>query len=129
MEGFIMRVNPVAPCFRPISFDGIRSPLKSLDKCPCAYCGKMLYRERREYTIEHFFKTHKQGGKASLSNTLITCEPCNLYRGSQDLRTFLWKNPDIKANIYRYLDFMDGKIFDGMLYSKVIRDRMIRFRV
>lgn len=125
----ISQLKIISPSTFCLSFDSIRSPLKELPKCPCAYCGQMLYRKNQEYTIEHFFKTHKQGGKATLSNTLIVCEPCNLYRGHQDLRTFLWKNPQIRANIYKYLDFLEGKIFNGTLYSKVIRERMIRFKI
>jgi len=60
----------------------------------CAYCGK----RNRPLQIEHMVPRAK-GGSGRESNLTLSCEPCNKKKGTQDLKDFLAKKPDLLKKI------------------------------
>ncbi len=55
----------------------------------CAYCGV----EGVPLQVEHI-QARAKGGTNRVSNLCLACEPCNLSKGSQDVRVFLADQPD-----------------------------------
>jgi 5-methylcytosine-specific restriction endonuclease McrA len=60
----------------------------------CAYCGA----KDVPLQIEHMVP-RANGGTNRASNLTLACEPCNIKKGTQDIRTFLAKNPELLARI------------------------------
>jgi len=60
----------------------------------CAYCGA----KDVPLQIEHILCC-KKGGPNRESNLTIACEPCNLKKGTQDIRDFLKHKPDVLKRI------------------------------
>jgi hypothetical protein len=60
----------------------------------CAYCGA----KDVPLQIEHMLCC-KKGGSNRESNLTIACEPCNLKKGTQDIRDFLKHKPDVLKRI------------------------------
>jgi 5-methylcytosine-specific restriction endonuclease McrA len=56
----------------------------------CAYCGK----ENVPLQIEHIHPRSK-GGTANVSNLTLACEPCNIAKGTRDIKAFLANKPDM----------------------------------
>jgi 5-methylcytosine-specific restriction endonuclease McrA len=56
----------------------------------CTYCGK----ENVPLQVEHIHPKSK-GGSNRISNLCLACEPCNLKKGTQDIKAFLAKQPDV----------------------------------
>lgn len=55
----------------------------------CAYCGATGV----PLQIEHI-QSRARGGSDRLSNLCLACEPCNLAKGTQDIRDFLTQQPE-----------------------------------
>ncbi len=55
----------------------------------CAYCGK----PGLKLQVEHIHPRAK-GGSNRISNLTLSCEACNLKKGTKDLKDFLKKDPD-----------------------------------
>lgn len=60
----------------------------------CAYCAK----KEVPLQIEHIVCQH-HGGSSRVSNLTLACEPCNLKKGTQDIRVFLKNKPDVLQHI------------------------------
>ncbi len=60
----------------------------------CAYCGA----KGVPLQVEHIV-CHARGGSDRVSNLTLACEPCNVRKGTQDIREFLQKKPDILTRI------------------------------
>lgn len=60
----------------------------------CTYCGK----QNLPLQIEHIHPRAK-GGSNRVSNLCLACEACNIAKGTQDIREFLAKKPDLLACI------------------------------
>lgn len=60
----------------------------------CAYCGA----ENVPRQVEHIHPKAK-GGTNRISNLCLACEPCNLKKGTQDIKEFLARKPDILKRI------------------------------
>jgi len=60
----------------------------------CAYCGK----ENIPLQIEHIVPRAK-GGSNRISNLCLSCEKCNLAKGTKDIKDFLKKKPDLLKHI------------------------------
>ena len=60
----------------------------------CAYCGT----ENVPLQVEHIHPKAK-GGTNRISNLCLACEPCNLKKGTQDIKIFLAKKPEILLRI------------------------------
>lgn len=60
----------------------------------CAYCGK----ENVPLEVEHI-QPKSRGGSNRVSNLALACHECNEKKGSQDLRDFLKKKPEIAERI------------------------------
>ena len=60
----------------------------------CAYCGV----ENVPLQVEHIHPKAK-GGTNRIYNLCLACEPCNLKKGTQDLKEFLARKPDILKRI------------------------------
>ncbi len=60
----------------------------------CAYCGV----ENVPLQVEHIHPKAK-GGTNRISNLCLACEPCNLKKGTQDIKEFLAKKPEILKRI------------------------------
>jgi 5-methylcytosine-specific restriction endonuclease McrA len=60
----------------------------------CAYCGK----KDIPLQIEHIHPRAK-GGSNRVANLCLACEPCNIKKGTQDIRDFLSGQPDLLKRI------------------------------
>jgi len=60
----------------------------------CAYCGA----KDVPLQVEHIHP-RARGGTHRVSNLTLACEPCNLKKGTQDVRDFLKNNPDVLKRI------------------------------
>jgi hypothetical protein len=60
----------------------------------CAYCGK----ENIPLQIEHIIPRAKSGTNR-VSNLCLSCEKCNLAKGTKDIGDFLKKKPDLLKKI------------------------------
>jgi 5-methylcytosine-specific restriction endonuclease McrA len=60
----------------------------------CAYCDA----ENLALQVEHIHPKAK-GGSNRISNLCLACEKCNLKKGTQDVKQFLAKKPDILRRI------------------------------
>ncbi|MEG4321798.1 MULTISPECIES: RNA-guided endonuclease IscB [unclassified Microcoleus] len=60
----------------------------------CAYCGA----ENLGLQVEHIHPKAK-GGSNRISNLCLACEKCNLKKGTQDIKDFLFKKPDLLKQI------------------------------
>ena len=60
----------------------------------CAYCGK----KGIPLQIEHIHPRAK-GGTGRISNLTLSCEPCNVAKGTQDIQDFLKKKPEVLKRI------------------------------
>jgi 5-methylcytosine-specific restriction endonuclease McrA len=56
----------------------------------CAYCGK----DNVPLQIEHIHPRGK-GGTDRVSNLTLACEPCNRAKGTQDIKAFLARKPEV----------------------------------
>ncbi len=60
----------------------------------CAYCGT----ENVPLQIEHI-QPKSNGGTNRVSNLCMSCEPCNLKKGTKDIKVFLAKKPDLLKRV------------------------------
>jgi hypothetical protein len=60
----------------------------------CAYCGK----REIPLQIEHI-QPRAHGGTDRVSNLTLSCEPCNLKKGTQSIDQFLKRKPDVLKGI------------------------------
>ena len=60
----------------------------------CAYCGVT----NTPLQVEHIHPKAKSGSNR-ISNLCLACEKCNLKKGTQDIRQFLVKKPDVLKRI------------------------------
>jgi 5-methylcytosine-specific restriction endonuclease McrA len=60
----------------------------------CAYCGA----KDVPLQVEHMV-CRAHGGTNRVSNLTLACEPCNTKKGTQDMKTFLAKKPDVLKRI------------------------------
>src|SRR6266496_27411 len=60
----------------------------------CAYCGK----KDVPLQVEHIHPRAK-GGTNRASNLTLSCEPCNIKKGTQDIKDFLKDKPDVLKRI------------------------------
>ncbi len=60
----------------------------------CAYC----HAKEVPLQVEHIHPRAK-GGTDRVSNLCLACEPCNIRKGTQDIREFLKSKPDILKRI------------------------------
>ena len=60
----------------------------------CVYCGA----ENTPLQVEHIH-AKANGGTNRLSNLTLSCEPCNLKKGTQDIKVFLKKKPELLKRI------------------------------
>lgn len=60
----------------------------------CAYCGK----EQVPLQVEHI-QCRAKGGSTRIANLTLSCEPCNLAKGTQDITVFLAHKTDLLKKI------------------------------
>ena len=60
----------------------------------CAYCSV----ENVPLQLEHIHP-RASGGTNRISNLCLACEPCNIKKGTQDIKIFLAKKPDVLKRI------------------------------
>lgn len=60
----------------------------------CAYCGN----ENLPLQVEHI-NPRAKGGTNRVSNLCLACEKCNLKKGTQDIKDFLERKPEILKKI------------------------------
>jgi 5-methylcytosine-specific restriction endonuclease McrA len=60
----------------------------------CTYCGATDI----PLQVEHI-QSRARGGTNRLSNLCLACQPCNLAKGTQDIRDFLASRPDVLARV------------------------------
>jgi len=60
----------------------------------CAYCSV----ENVPLQVEHI-QPRASGGTNRVSNLCLACEPCNTKKGTQDIKMFLAKKPDVLKKI------------------------------
>ena len=76
------------------SLDDMLIPLSFKWQRKCAYCGK----ENVPLQIEHISPRSK-GGTDRVSNLTLACEPCNLAKGTGDIKEFLKDKPEVLKRI------------------------------
>lgn len=62
----------------------------------CAYCGA----QDVPLQVEHIHP-RARGGSNRVSNLALACEPCNIAKGTQDIKDFLAGKPDLLALIQK----------------------------
>ena len=62
----------------------------------CAYCGA----KDIPLQVEHI-QPRAKGGTNRISNLCLACEPCNLSKGTQDIKDFLSGKPDLLGRILK----------------------------
>lgn len=72
----------------------IREYLLEKWQCTCAYCGT----QGVPLQVEHILSKAK-GGTDRIANLALACEPCNLAKGTRDIRDFLAHDPTRLAHI------------------------------
>ncbi len=72
----------------------IRSYLLEKWQRQCAYCGK----KDIPLQVEHI-QPRARGGTDRISNLCLACEGCNLAKGTQDIKDFLRKKPEVLKRI------------------------------
>src|SRR5436190_3965649 len=72
----------------------VREYLLEKWKRQCAYCGRSAV----PLQLEHIHPRSK-GGTDRLSNLTLSCEKCNLAKGTQDVKEFLKKKPEVLKRI------------------------------
>lgn len=60
----------------------------------CSYCGV----ENVPLQVEHI-QPKAKGGTNRISNLCLSCEKCNINKGTQDVKVFLAKKPDVLKRI------------------------------
>jgi 5-methylcytosine-specific restriction endonuclease McrA len=60
----------------------------------CAYCGA----QDVPLQIEHI-QARAKSGTNRISNLTLACEPCNIAKGTQEIRAFLAGRPDVLAKV------------------------------
>jgi 5-methylcytosine-specific restriction endonuclease McrA len=60
----------------------------------CAYCGA----QDVPLQVEHLV-SRARGGTHRVSNLTLACEPCNVKKGTRDLREFLQDKPEVLARL------------------------------
>ncbi|MEG4092055.1 RNA-guided endonuclease IscB [Microcoleus sp. Pol12B4] len=60
----------------------------------CAYCSA----GNVPLQVDHI-QPRASGGTSMVSNLCLACEPCNTKKGTQDIKLFLAKNPDVVKKI------------------------------
>ncbi len=60
----------------------------------CAYCGA----KEVPLQVEHIV-SRARGGSNRVSNLTLACAPCNVKKGTQDIREFLKNNPEVLTRI------------------------------
>ena len=60
----------------------------------CAYCGA----KDIPLQVEHI-QTRAKGGTNRISNLCLACEPCNISKGTQDIKDFLSGKPDVLKRV------------------------------
>lgn len=60
----------------------------------CTYCGI----ENVPLQVEHI-QPKAKGGTNRISNLCLACEPCNIKKGTQDIKVFLAKKPDVLKRV------------------------------
>src|SRR5207244_687529 len=76
------------------SLDDMLIPLSFKWNRACAYCGATNV----ALQIEHI-QSRAKGGSSRVSNLCLACEPCNVEKGTQDIRVLLAKKPQVVARI------------------------------
>ncbi len=64
----------------------------------CAYCGK----KDVPLQIEHIVVC-TNGGTRSVTNLTLACEPCNLKKGTRDIKDFLKGKPDVLKRVLAHV--------------------------
>jgi 5-methylcytosine-specific restriction endonuclease McrA len=72
----------------------VRQYLLEKWKRQCAYCAK----KDVSLQIEHI-QARANGGTDRISNLTLSCEKCNLAKGTQDIKAFLKRKPDLLERI------------------------------
>src|SRR6266581_4378477 len=89
------RARPVRWRGKVPSPDGdVLIPLSYQWERKCTYCCK----ENIPLQIEHIVPRAK-GGSNRVSNLCLSCEKCNLAKGTKDIKNFLKKKPDLLKKI------------------------------
>jgi HNH endonuclease len=60
----------------------------------CSYCGK----KNMPLQVEHIYPRAK-GGTDRISNLTLSCEKCNVAKGTQDIKEFLARKPDVLKKV------------------------------
>jgi 5-methylcytosine-specific restriction endonuclease McrA len=73
------------------------------DEFRCVYCGEQFPAE--ELTLDHI-QPRVRGGDRSEGNLVTACKACNTLKGHRRLSVFLHENPLLRANFFRYAQYV-----------------------
>ena len=99
------------------SFQSKRTFKRLFDKC--AYSGE-AFENKDTRTLEHI-KPASLGGTNEISNFLVVKRSWNMKRSSFPLDEFIKNNPNVRKNIIKSVNSMEGKIIDGINWSEEVR--------
>ena len=85
----------------------------------CAYSGEN-FEQRDTKTIEHVVP-QARGGKNEYSNYLIVKRSVNQNRSNIPLGEYIKSHPEMKDNIIKTVNSMDGQIIEGINWSDEIK--------
>ena len=102
---------------------GTRKQFKKLFST-CCYSGEP-FEVQNTKTIEHIVPI-SQGGKNEYSNYFIVKRTWNEKRSSLPLKDFIRQYPQVQENIIKSVNAQDGKIIDGIEWSKEVKKTLLK---
>lgn len=104
------------------SFSSKRTFKKMFNKC--SYSGEN-FEQKDTKTIEHIIPV-SEGGKNEYSNFLVVKRSWNSKRSSIPLDEFIKNNPQVRENIVRTVNSMEGKTIDGINWAEEVKKTLLK---
>lgn len=105
-----------------INFSSKKTFKKQFTKC--TYSGED-FSPRNTKTIEHIIPL-SLGGENEYSNYLVVKRSWNSKRSSVPLYEFIQSNPQVKENIIKTVNSMEGKTIEGINWAKEVKKTLYR---
>ncbi len=97
---------------------GSRKQFKKLFS-KCSYSGEE-FEQGNTKTIEHIIPK-SDGGKDNYANYIVVKRSWNEKRSSTPLLDFMRRNPQVKDNIKRTVEALEGKEVEGIIWADEVK--------
>ncbi len=114
--------DSLSPFKCSINFSSKRTFKKNFKKC--TYSGED-FETRDTKTIEHIIP-QSLGGKNEYSNFLVVKRSWNSKRSSIPLDEFIKSNPQVKENIIKTVNSMEGKTIEGINWAEEVKKTLYK---